>query len=281
RVDDGTVLVGSHDGILRSFGETDGRLRWSFNCSGALFASVAHDSAARVVYAATTKGRVVALDSSALVFGVEAAGSAVNAASNHRPSGVSSRQPTIVWDTYLPAPCFSTPAVCHASGNVMLGCVNGGLYCLSSAGEQIWVCRRGEKPVFSSPCLLPCLTKEPGADKDQDGTPIVWGCHDGIVRCRAGTAPTWEANIGRGQPVFSSPCFAAVGCEGCAVRCAVVFACTVSGSITALCLSSGAVVGEKQLPGEIFSSPVAVGRDLVVGCRDNRVYVLRIAVTCC
>lgn len=177
--DEGTVLVGSHDGILRSLGETDGQIRWSFDCSGALFASVAHDSAARVVYAATTKGRVVALDHLALVLvSVEAAGSADDTASNHRLRGVSPKQPTIVWDIHLPAPCFSTPAVCDTSGNVVLGCVDGGLYCLSSAGEQMWVCHR-EKPVFSSPCLLPCLPKEPGDFKDHSGTQIVWGCHDG------------------------------------------------------------------------------------------------------
>ncbi|CAM9529879.1 unnamed protein product [Scytosiphon promiscuus] len=269
--DEGTVLVGSHDGILRSLRETDGRLLWSFDCSGTLFASVAHDSAARVIYAATTKGRVVALDSGRLVSGgVEAVGSAGNSGSN---------QPTIVWDTHLPAPCFSTPAVCDASGNVVLGCVDGGLYCLSSAGEQIWVCRR-EKPVFSSPCLLPSLSKEPGGNRDHGGTQIVWGCHDGVVPCRTGADPLWETDIGRGQPVFSSPCFAGVGCEGCAVRCPFIFACSVPGSIVVLCLFSGAVVGEKQLPGEIFSSPVAAGQDLVVGCRDNRVYLLRVKVKC-
>lgn len=177
--DGGTVLVGSHDGVLRSLRETNGRLRWSFDCGGALFASAAHDTAARVVYAATTKGRVVALDTYALASGVGPADYAVDADSKPKLLGVSPKQPDIVWDIYLPAPCFSTPAVCDASGNVVLGCVDGGLYCLSSAGEQIWACHRGEKPVFSSPCLLPSLSRTPGGAKDQDETQIVWGNHDG------------------------------------------------------------------------------------------------------
>ncbi|CAM9538947.1 unnamed protein product, partial [Ectocarpus sp. 8 AP-2014] len=54
----------------------------------------------------------------------------------------------------------------------------------------------------------------------------------------------------------------------------LVFACSVPGLISALCLADGEVLGEIQLPGEIFSSAVVAGPSVVVGCRDNRVYVL-------
>ncbi|CAM9786417.1 unnamed protein product [Ectocarpus sp. 6 AP-2014] len=279
-VDRGTVVFGSHDGVLRSLWEADGVLRWNFDCGGALFASPAHDAEARVVYAATTKGRVVALDNSALVVfaGTEAAGSVDH---NRKLTGSSTTQPTLLWDTYLPAPVFSSPAVCSASGTVVLGCVDGGLYCVSSVGEQVWVCRRGDKPVFSSPCILPPPCKEMGGDvNNASGTRVIWGCHDGVVRCRTGVDLAWETDVGRGQPVFSSPCFAAVGCEGCALLCPLVFACSVPGLISALCLADGEVLGEIQLPGELFSSAVVAGPSIVVGCRDNRVYVLDILVTC-
>ncbi|CAM9144321.1 unnamed protein product [Ectocarpus fasciculatus] len=279
-VDQGTVVFGSHDGVLRSLCEADGALRWSFDCGGALFASPAHDAEAGVVFAATTKGRVVALDNSTLLVfaGIEAAGAADP---NRKLTDSSRTQPTLLWDTYLPAPVFSSPAVCSASGTVVLGCVDGGLYCVSSVGEQVWVCRRGDKPVFSSPCILQPPWKEMGGDvNNASGMRVIWGCHDGAVRCQSGVGLAWETDVGRGQPVFSSPCFAAVACEGCALLCPLVFACSVPGLISALCLADGEVVGEKQLPGEIFSSAVVAGPSVVVGCRDNRVYVLDILVTC-
>lgn len=182
RLDYGVVLVGSHDGILRSLCEADGDLRWSFDCGGALFASPAQDAGARVVYAATTKGRMVALDTSMLVsteVKINAGCSATDATTQHNHCGPSPKHPTLLWERQLPAPCFSTPVVCDANGYVVLGCVDGGLYCLSSTGEQVWVCRGGNKPVFSSPCLLPPLHKENNSSDTTGRMRVVWGCHDG------------------------------------------------------------------------------------------------------
>lgn len=183
RLDYGMVLVGSHDGILRSLREADGDLGWSFDCGGALFASPVRDVDARVVYAATTKGRIVALDTSLLVSTetmANATCSATNATVQHERNGSSPKHPTLLWEMHLPAPCFSTPVVCDANGYVVLGCVDGGLYCLSSNGEQVWVCGRGNKPVFSSPCLLPPMHKETrGGDSNGGRMQVIWGCHDG------------------------------------------------------------------------------------------------------
>lgn len=167
-----TVLVGSHDGILRSLSQVDGKMQWDFDCGGALFASPAHDSDARIIYAASTKGRLIAVDSSTLVSegpGVVGAEGA-NSTAHH---------PVLLWEHTLPAPCFSSPAV--RDKILVLGCVDGGLYCFSISGETLWVSRQGTKPVFSSPCLFQYLSKggpKPEADKGT-GPCIVWGCHDG------------------------------------------------------------------------------------------------------
>ena len=183
RLNYGIVLVGSHDGILRSLCAANGDLLWSYDCGGALFASPAQDAGARVVYAATTKGRIVALDTSMLVsteVQTNAACSAAGTSTQQAHCGSSPKHPTLLWDKQLPAPCFSTPVVCDANGCVVLGCVDGGLYCLSSTGEQVWVCHRGNKPVFSSPCLLPPLRKEnSSSDTAGDRMRVVWGSHDG------------------------------------------------------------------------------------------------------
>lgn len=176
-----TVLVGSHDGFLRSLFQAHGGLLWSLDCGGALFASPAYDADACVIYAATTKGHVFAVEGAARApVGVGAGPSVAGAGVKQRASGEVARAPVVVWKRQLPAPCFSTPAVCNATGNLVLGCVDGGLYCLSPTGEQLWICRRGEKPVFSSPCIVPCLWRGgDGGDYEEVRRRVIWGSHDG------------------------------------------------------------------------------------------------------
>lgn len=100
------------------------------------------------------------------------------------------------------------------------------------------------------------------------------------VRCGWDQDLAWETDVDKGRAVFSSPCFAAVACERCTLLCPLVFACSVPGLISVLDLCSGGVVGEKRLPGEVFSSAVVTEQSLAVGCRDNHVYVLDILATC-
>lgn len=177
------LLVGSHDGFVRCLRQADGELLWKFDCSGALFASPAHDAHARVVYAATTKGRLVAIArslSSETIkksLGVEL----LHCAAKHGPGGALAGKPFALWERQLPGPCFSTPAFCVATGALVVGCIDGGLYCFSRSGHQLWVCNQGQKPVFSSPLLLPSRNGvTAGCGKDETkGTDVIWGCHDG------------------------------------------------------------------------------------------------------
>ena len=176
-----TVLVGSHDGFLRCLSQAHGGVLWGLDCGGALFASPAYDTEACVIYAATTKGHVFAVEGAVWsLVGVEAGPSGAGAGVKQRASGEVTREPVVVWKRQLPAPCFYTPAVCNATGNLVLGCVDGGLYCLSPTGEQLWTCRRGEKPVFSSPSILPCLWGGiDGGDDKEVRRRVIWGSHDG------------------------------------------------------------------------------------------------------
>lgn len=196
-VSGGEVLIGSHDGVMRCLSQTGGELLWSFDCRGALFASPAHDEKASIVYAATTKGRVIAIylcattgptrtgdrDSTSCENSCHDTDLERNRGDATAETGAEiRRQPAVLWDRQLPAPCFSTPAVCSATAELMLGCVDAGLYCLSSVtGDQLWVCWQGRSPVFSSPCLLPCWsgTAEAGGRDQGQGPHVLWGCHDG------------------------------------------------------------------------------------------------------
>ena len=52
--------------------------------------------------------------------------------------------------------------------------------------------------------------------------------------------------------------------------------CTTNGSIFILDIATGKILATTKLPGEIFSSPLIVGDQIVVGCRDNNVYCLKL-----
>ena len=52
--------------------------------------------------------------------------------------------------------------------------------------------------------------------------------------------------------------------------------CTVNGNVFILDLAMGRTLTTIKLPGEIFSSPVIVGDRIVIGCRDNNVYCLKV-----
>ena len=52
--------------------------------------------------------------------------------------------------------------------------------------------------------------------------------------------------------------------------------CTVNGNVFILDMTTGRTLTTIKLPGEIFSSPLIIGDQIVIGCRDNNVYCLKI-----
>lgn len=54
--------------------------------------------------------------------------------------------------------------------------------------------------------------------------------------------------------------------------------CTVSGQVFILQAASGVILGHMELPGQVYSSPVLVDGLLVVGCRDNNLYCVSVAL---
>ena len=57
---------------------------------------------------------------------------------------------------------------------------------------------------------------------------------------------------------------------------AICCCCTVNGNVFIVDLSTGRILATTKLPGEIFSSPLIIGDRVVIGCRDNNVYCLKI-----
>lgn len=52
--------------------------------------------------------------------------------------------------------------------------------------------------------------------------------------------------------------------------------CTVNGNVFIVDVATGRILTTTKLPGEIFSSPLIIGDRIVVGCRDNNVYCLKL-----
>lgn len=119
-------------------------------------------------------------------------------------------------------------------------------------------------PVFSSPCFTP------------DRRRVLCGSHDGrlyCLNCADGSLVWTFRTAGR---VFSSPCVfdgSAVGRRGTLVALA-----STDGAVWILDGRDGHTLASLTLPGELFSSPVVWGRSLVVGCRNDHVYCLKLTL---
>lgn len=59
---------------------------------------------------------------------------------------------------------------------------------------------------------------------------------------------------------------------------AICCCCTVNGNVFIVDLSTGRILATIKLPGKIFSSPLIIGDQVVIGCRDNSVYCLKINI---
>lgn len=119
-------------------------------------------------------------------------------------------------------------------------------------------------PVFSSPCVTP------------DHRQVLCGSHDGSLYCLNCTDGSLVWSFRTTGKVFSSPCVfdgTAVGRRGTLVGLA-----STDGTVWILDGRDGRTLASSTLTGELFSSPVVWGQFLVVGCRNDFVYCLKLTV---
>lgn len=141
-------------------------------------------------------------------------------------------------------------------------------YCKTSATDscfnpQVWQFLTNG-PVFSSPCVSP------------DGQKVLCGSHDGHLYCLNYSDGSLVWTFQTSGKVYSSPCVfdgSTVGRRGTLVAVA-----STDGTVWILDGQDGQTVASFTLPGELFSSPVVLGHSLVVGCRNDYVYCLKLKV---
>ncbi|XP_032080487.1 beta-alanine-activating enzyme isoform X2 [Thamnophis elegans] len=153
----------------------------------------------------------------------------------------------------------SSPALDPSTGLVFIGSHDQHIYALDI---YVWAFS-SSGPIFSSPCVSPF-------SRD-----IFFGSHDCFIYCcnREGnvlwkfetTSRVYATPFVSRSPKLDSKTF--------------LVATSTDGRIWILNAETGVAEGRGELPGEVFSSPVAWGSTIVVGCRNNYLYCLDLCLS--
>ena len=94
---------------------------------------------------------------------------------------------------------------------------------------------------------------------------------------------TYKWSLKLDSEIYAIPCLGHVtrlpyqpSCEPCPVNSVCV--CSSKGSMYLVGVASGDVIGQYTLPGPVYSSPVLFNNSVIVGCRDDNVYCIKITV---
>jgi outer membrane protein assembly factor BamB len=133
---------------------------------------------------------------------------------------------------------------------------------LNSDGNESWTNYITASSIFSSPAN--CI----GDVDAKVGSSFVVGAHDGIVRkinCENGDIE-WAEDVS--ATVFGAP-FCTLASE--------VIVSTTAGKIVVLGCNNGRILAQIELNAEIYSSVIVSRNTIFVGCRDDRIYGIKIA----
>ncbi|XP_027146442.1 beta-alanine-activating enzyme isoform X2 [Larimichthys crocea] len=272
------VVVGCYDGCVYFLCASSGKTRWMFETGDAVKSCPAVDPFTGLVIVGSHDGHVYALNPKVqqCVWRRHCGGGAVFSSPCLHPSlrqlyvaslgghllCLNPDSGDVLWSYRRDVPFFSSPNV--SSGRAVIGSVDGNICCFSDTGELVWqFLTKG--PVFSSPCLTP------------DHQRVLCGSHDGCLYCLDGASGSLIWTFQTTGKVYSSP-FVFDGSVVGRRRTPLVAAASTDGTAWILDAGDGQTLASFTLPGELFSSPVVWGRSLVVGCRNDFVYCLKLTV---
>uniref|UniRef100_A0A6M2D1J8 Putative acyl-coa synthetase family member 4 protein nrps998 ovary overexpressed n=1 Tax=Rhipicephalus microplus TaxID=6941 RepID=A0A6M2D1J8_RHIMP len=167
---------------------------------------------------------------------------------------------TVLWTYKLEKPIFSSPAVCDFG--VGICCVDGKIFLLNhSNGHKLWIAETGG-PIFSTLSV----------SRGDAGSCLFVGCHDNYVyklSCKDGSV-LWKTFL-------SAPIYSTLFCFHDGKTCVGA---STQGKLCVIGSHRGEVLSTYHLDNEVFSSPVALGDFIFVGCRDNYVYCFHVESKC-
>lgn len=164
-----------------------------------------------------------------------------------------------LWTKKFEFPIFSSPQRIPERNEILFAEVVKNIHCVDFKGNEVWNFETGGE-IFSSFSFQKINEMEIG---------IFFGCHDKILRylkynCHNNSVElTWSC-MSKSQ-LFSTPKLT----EG-----NMIVSCSTDGHINFINSSTGLIQHYHKLPGEIFSTPLIIGRRLFVGCRNNFLYCI-------
>lgn len=171
----------------------------------------------------------------------------------------------ITWKRKLLDPIFVAPVTLQ-TGHALFCSVTGALCCFDiETNSQMW---RYEIPgnVFSYPVIR--------TQDSTDSEHIILASHNKNLYCLEISRRIMEETEPRLKYTLQlhSPIFATSWCEN-----EYTFVACTDGTFQVYDLPKGKLLASNLLPGEIFSSPVVHDDLVVLGCRDNNLYVLKLS----
>lgn len=191
---------------------------------------------------------------------------------------------SIKWKEDFGKPVFTSP--CVTSNGVVVGCVDGRLYALDHAGNRTWKLDT-DGQIFSSPiCML--------ENQEKDKEIIVCGSFSQFIFCSFINGNLkWKTNIH--SKIYAAPCSSTNFQESDVnsdqrineysasatdshnqLDDGFIAISSTDGNLQLLCVKCGFIICEYKLPGEVFSSPIVCREKIFLGCRDDKVYCLKI-----
>uniref|UniRef100_A0A665VA80 Aminoadipate-semialdehyde dehydrogenase n=1 Tax=Echeneis naucrates TaxID=173247 RepID=A0A665VA80_ECHNA len=268
------VIIGCYDGCVYFLCAASGETQWVFKTGDAVKSCPAVDPLTGLAIVGSHDGHIYALNPKQCVWKRHCGGGAVFSSPSLQPSSrqvyvaslgghllcLNLESGAVLWSVCRDVPFFSSPL--SSSGRVVIGSVDGNICCFGDTGNLVWqFLTKG--PIFSSPRITP------------DQQRLLCGSHDGHLYCLNVADGSLLWTFQTSGKVYSAPCVfdgSAVGRRGVLVGLA-----STDGTVWILDSENGQMLASHTLPGELFSSPLVYKKSLIVGCRNDYVFCLKLS----
>lgn len=166
-----------------------------------------------------------------------------------------------IWKKSLDHPIFSSPQKIPNKNEFLVAEVAKNIHCIDFDGNTLWTYDKFNGQIFSSFLFI----------SESDKIKIIFGSHDKMLRCLnyKDSNIDLEWIISLQSQIFSTPKVIKLNDKE------FIISCSTSGYVNFINLTEGSLEYSKQLPGDIFSSPLVYKNLIFIGCRDNFVYTLK------
>lgn len=264
-MDGSNIFVGCYDGHLYCLDARTGNICWHFKTGDAIKSSpvctgfsVIFGSHDRILYClSVARGdliwkRTISAGSLFASPAWDGNNRILSASLDGTCSALTVATGQLLWSMKLATPVFSTPVWCSKLERCLFASVDGFMNCCAAdTGDIVWRFRAAG-PIFSTPTI-----------REQR---ILFGSHDNFLYCLHEESGLQLWRVGFTSPIYSSP-FAA----------SVIICSDTNGYLKVLEFSTGRLLAQSRMDGQVFSSPVMVDHLVIVGCRDDNLYCFQLS----